>query len=180
MENQKEIILSLDTASRKTGYAIYKNGKITNHGFWGIDQLRPYADLEKRILKAISQYKVTAIVAEDIYKDKDLRKQSAFDVLSKCQGVLRLISEREEIPLNLLDGRIAKREMWGYTTARPDHKFMVREEQKKRMVNRVQFLGYQLHTEKNGKINDDEADAIGILITHCKLKNIPISYPKPN
>lgn len=171
------IILSLDTASKITGYAIYKNDKIINSGVWKIDQSKPFSDLEGKIISVLRKYNITQIVAEDIYKSKDTRLQSAFDKLSKCHGVLNLISEKSGIPLTLIDPRKAKREMWGYTTARPSYRTMPRGEQKAHMIRAVERLGYTLSINHNGKKSDDEADAIGILITYLNGKNIPIKHP---
>lgn len=171
-------ILALDTASRKTGFAVYKDGKITNHGAWKIDSRKPYSDLADKIATAIIKHEVTAIVAEDIYKSKDARLQSAFDVLSRCHGVLHLISERAQIPLALVDPRKAKREMWGYTTARADYRTMTRAEHKARMCRAVERFGYQLKTDRNGNKDNDEADAIAILITYLTVNKLPVSHPK--
>lgn len=170
-------ILSLDTASRITGYAIYRNGKIIDSGAWKIDQSKPFSDLEEQITTALKKYNVTHIVAEDIYKSQDTRLQSAFDKLSKCHGVLNLISEKTDTPLTLIDSRKAKREMWGYTTARPSYRTMPREEQKARMVRAVERLGYILSTDRNGNKSNDQADAIGILITYLRAHKIPVRHP---
>ena len=170
-------IIALDTASRITGYAIYKEGKIIVHGAWKIDQSKPFSDLEGKIASAIKKYNVTHMVAENIYKSQDTRLQSAFDKLSKCHGVLHLISEKTAIPLTLIDPWRAKREMWGYTTARPSHRTMSREEQKARMIRAVERLGYILSTDRNGNKSNDQADAIGILITYLRANKIPEIHP---
>lgn len=171
-------ILSLDTASKKTGYAVYKDGTIITNGAWKIDQLRPFSDLERKITTTIAKYDITVIVAENIYKSQDTRLQSAFDALSKCHGVLNLISENTETPLILIDPRRAKRVMWGYTTARADHRTMTRQEQKARMCRAVERLGYKLKTDRNGNKDNDQADAIGILITYLNAHNLPVTHPK--
>lgn len=171
-------IIALDTASRKTGYAVYKDGKITTHGAWKINQLRPFSDLECKITTAIAKHGADIIVAENIYKSQDTRLQSAFDTLSKCHGVLNLISEKTQIPLTLIDPRRAKRVMWGYTTAIADHKTMTRQEQKARMCRAIERLGYQLKTDRNGNKDNDQADAIGILITYLNAHNLPVTHPK--
>ena len=170
-------VLALDTASRTTGYAIYKDGKIIAHGAWKIDQSKPFSDLADKIISALTKYGVTQIVAEDIYKSQDKRLQSAFDKLSKCHGVLNLISERTATPLTLIDPRRAKREMWGYTTARHSHKTMSRAEQKARMIRAVERLGYILSTDRNGNKSHHQADAIGIVITYLRAHKLPVMHP---
>ena len=42
-----------------------------------------------------------------------------------------------------------------------------------RMINRVKKLGYELETDKS----DDEADAIGIMITYLDDKSLPVTHP---
>ena len=178
IQRERMTILGLDTASRKTGYAVYRDGRIIAHGAWKIDPAHTFSDLEDKILSALGRYGVTEIVAEDIYRSRDSRLQAAFDVLSQCQGVLRLISDKSGLPLWLVDARVAKREMWGYTTARPTHRAMPRSEQKERMCRAVERLGYRLGTDRNGRADDDEADAIGILVTYVeKYRKLPVAHP---
>ena len=176
-KNNNTTILALDTASKLTGWAIYKNGAITKSGVWRLNQRKPLSDLESRITATLSQYNATVIVAENIYKSQDTRLQSAFDVLSQCQGVVKCISQRTDTPLTLIDPRRAKRAIWGYTTSNPRHKTMPRAEQKARMVRAVQRLGYTLETDHNGNPSNDQADAIGILITYLNGKHIPVTHP---
>lgn len=161
-------------ASHKTGYAIYQNGEIVKHGAWKINQL---SDLESKITTALTKYQIAQIVAEDIYKSQDTRLQSAFGVLSKCHGVLNLISEKTQTPISLIDPRRAKRKMRGYTTANAIHRIMPRSEQKARMCKAVERLGYKLDTDRNGNKDNDQADAIGILITYLGDYKMPIFHP---
>lgn len=180
MDKENTHILALDMASRTTGYAIYNGGKIIAHGAWKISQRQPFKDLADKITRALQKFEISEIVAEDIYNSQDTRLQSAFDTLSKCHGVLNLISEKTAIPLTLIDPRQAKREMWGYTNARPSYRTMPREEQKARMIRAVERLGYTLITNRNGNKSDDQADAIGILITFLKGRKLPIAHPASN
>lgn len=83
-------ILALDTSSSKTGYAIYKNGKITEHGSIRLIS-KGVTDTERtqnrlgqlyaKVCNLISKHKVTQLVAEDIFKDSDPRKRSAVEIL---------------------------------------------------------------------------------------------------
>ncbi|MDE6223371.1 MAG: crossover junction endodeoxyribonuclease RuvC [Muribaculaceae bacterium] len=178
-QNNNTTILALDTASRLTGYAIYKDGAIIESGVWRLNTLRKLSDLESRITATLTKYHITEIVAENIYKSQDTRLQSAFDVLSQCQGVLRCISEKTDTPLTLIDPRRAKRAIWGYTTSNPRHKTMPRAEQKERMVRAIQRLGYTLEADRNGNPSNDQADAIGIMLTHLLAKKLPVCHPTP-
>lgn len=169
------VILGLDLASVNAGWAIYKDGAITSHGVWKINQRARFMDLENKISAAITKYKVTHIVAEDIYKSDDKRLQSAYVVLSECHGVLQLVGERGGIPITLIPPHIAKRLMWGYSPSR--HKKLTRQQHKAAMIKAVMALGYELSTDRRGDYSDDEADAIGILITHINSRRLPITHP---
>lgn len=158
-------ILSLDTASKKTGYAIYKDGKIIAHGTWKLKPQNRYLELHDFISKAIKKYNITHIVAEDVYKDSDVRKQSAYQVLCECRGILELISQKNAIPIKFINPVIVKGHIWNYTTSRPSHRTMTRAEHKQRMIDCIQHnYGYQLESPTA----DDEADALGILITYAE------------
>ena len=73
-------ILSLDTASHSTGYAIYKDGTIAESGAIKLrgngntDTERTQNRLEQLYVKVcnlISKHKITQLVAEDIFNDSN-------------------------------------------------------------------------------------------------------------
>ncbi len=86
------------------------------------------------------------------------------------QGVLECVTSLSEIGLTLLNPLLVKSRMI------PSFKRYSRNEDKQRMIERIKALGYQLETEKA----DDEADAIGILITYLNEYNLPVTHPKNN
>lgn len=183
-------ILALDTASYNTGWAIYHNGKITDSGTLTLkgngetntektnERLR---QLFTKLDTLISKHKITQLVAEDIFNDKDPRKKRAFKVLGFCRGVLESLGELYQLPpTKYLDPLIAKREIWGYNRGLRLHRKLSSEQQKERMIKAVEGLGYQLKTNRNGKKSEDQADAIGILITYLKQKHLPVIHPNQN
>lgn len=181
-------ILALDTASHVTGYAIYKDGVITESGAIKLrgngntDTERTQNRLEQLYVKVcnlISKHKITQLVAEDIFNDSNPQKKSACEVLGACRGILIASNAQYKLQLiKFIKPCVAKREMWGYTTARADHRTMTRQEQKARMCRAVERLGYQLKTDRNGNKDNDQADAIGILITYLNAHNLPVTHPK--
>lgn len=178
-------ILALDTASYATGYAIYKDGTITESGTIKLkgrgesDQEKTQGRLTQLFLKVnalIEKHNINQLVAEDIFKDSDPRKQSAWEVLGACRGIIIACDALHQLPpIKFINPCIVKREIWGYTYSR---KNLTREEQKERMCRAVERLGYQLKTDRNGNKDNDQADAIGILITYLKTHNIPVRHPK--
>lgn len=164
----KEVILALDTATT-TGYAIYQDGKIIDHGIWKLNILDRHKQLYAHLTQTIRKHKVTTIVAEDIFKSKDQRLISAFQVLSELRGVIELAAQRHGLKLSFLNPLIIKSHMipsFNYKTKG------TRADQKKAMINIVTRLGYVLNTTK-----DDEADALGILITYLDGMRYKVHHP---
>lgn len=166
---RQQVILAFDGAT-KTGWAIYKNGTIVTHGTKRFDSNKRIPQYYKWLSKIIEENKITHIVGEDIFREHNHTKDNAFYVLSKMQGVLECVTSLSEIGLTLLNPLLVKSRMI------PSFKRYSRNEDKQRMIERIKALGYQLETEKA----DDEADAIGILITYLNEYNLPVTHPKNN
>lgn len=181
------IILALDTASYTTGYAIYKNGAIMSYGSIKLkgkgatDTERTQdriSQLYAKVRDLISKHEITQIVAEDIFRDSDPKKKSAVEVLAMCRGaVIAANTEKQLLPIQYINPLRVKNYMWGYTSSRKDHREMSHEEHKARMCRAVERLGYILNTDRKGNKDNDTADAIGILITYLKGRNIPVKHP---
>lgn len=180
-------ILALDTSSSKTGYAIYKNGKITEHGSIrllskGTNDIERtqsrLAQLYTKVCNLISKYNATQLVAEDIFRDNDQRKQSAFDILAQCRGVIVASNTQNQLPpISFINPLKVKYDIWGYTTSNRLHRQLTRQEQKQYMCRAVELLGYQLKTDRNGNKDNDQADAIGILVSYLNSHKIPVTHP---
>lgn len=164
MKNQT--ILALDSAT-KTGWAIYKNGKIIKHGTKRLKPSTRELDYGEWLTKIIETNKITTIVAEDIYREHHRTQDKAFQTLSQLQGVLKYICGINEVDLIFLNPLMIKNHMI------PSIRKHEREQDKIRMINRVKKLGYELETDSS----DDEADAIGILITYLDNKHLPVIHP---
>jgi Holliday junction resolvasome RuvABC endonuclease subunit len=174
------IFLALDTASKKTGYAIYKAGKIIKSGTWLLTPATNYRDLLWNLEDTIDDYKVTQIVAEDVYRDKDVRKKAAYQVLCGCRSIVECIAQIKEVPITFMSAIHVERhlELFSYFgtqwPAKTDaQRTARREEKKKRMIRRMKYLGYVLETPDA----DDEADAIGLLITYVENCKFPLTHP---
>ena len=165
MEN-RQVVLSIDGAT-KTGWAIYRNGKITAHGTKRLRPAKRCYDYAVWLAGMLEKYNVTHIVAEDVYRDHNHQRDKAFYVLAKLHGVLETISCEHQTNLVFLDPMRVK----GYII--PSMKKHERKEDKQKMINRVKYLGYTLETDSA----DDEADAIGILITYLDACKMPIVHP---
>lgn len=167
-EQKDNVILAIDGAT-KTGYAVYKNDRIIEHGTERFRPTRRCYDYSKWAQKMINKHGITQIVAEDIFREHSRTKDKAFYVLAKLHGVLEDRNERNGLPeVCFINPLMVKRFMIPRMCTKYE-----RSEDKQRMINRVTHLGYNLESEKA----DDEADAIGILLTYLDAKGLPINHP---
>lgn len=168
IENNNEVILALDIASHKTGYAIYKNGKIAQHGTW---QLSEDVELVTKVNAIVVKNKVTDIVAEDIFHSKEIKLETAYRVLCECRGIVKAVAKMNNIQISFINPLMVKKRIWNYGY---HNSTLSRQEQKQRMINRItKSYGYSLENSKA----DDEADAIGILIVFLEKYDLPVVHP---
>lgn len=130
-------ILALDTASRKTGYAIYKNGLIAAHGSFTLkdkgesDNERTQSRISAlfaKVCNLITKHGITQIVAEDIFRDNDPRLQSAWRLLGMCRGAIISANTANALPpVQFINPQRVKNEMWGYTSSLKSHRELTRE-----------------------------------------------------
>lgn len=168
-ETQKgNVILAIDGAT-KTGYAVYENGKIIVSGTMKFRKSVREQTYGEWVQKMIVKYGITQIVAEDVYREHSRMLDNAFYALSKLHGVLMYVNGINGLPdVSFINPLIVKRYM--IPTVFKQH---TREEDKQRMICRVTHLGYTLESDKA----DDEADAIGILLTYLNIHDLPINHP---
>ena len=136
-------------------------------GYYIFDALWVRKDGEWWYLICLFDVKINTIVAEDIFREHSRTKDRAFQTLAQLQGVLMYLSDKHVIELKFIEPLRVKNHM--IPSIRPHS----RTEDKSRMINRVKKLGYELETDKS----DDEADAIGIMITYLDDKSLPVTHP---
>lgn len=175
-------VLALDTSSTATGWAFYDGERVTAHGVLKLRQPRnPELTADERTQLRLRQLASdldglmqrlapSRIVAEDCFKSDDPKLKSAGQVLAECRGVVAVLSAQHGLPLVRYVSPIrAKREMWNYAPYSPyrrGRREWSREEQKELMVRAVSRRGFRVSVNKAGIPSDDEADAIGILLTY--------------
>ncbi len=165
-------ILALDTASKKTGYALYRSGKIYKSGTLRMKEATRFADLYKQITQIVRDHKVTYIMAEDIYKDEDPSKKSAYQVLCECRGIVECIAQQHKIAYNFVEPMRVKKHL--ISSMKLGYRKREHSEHKTMMIRAVQNRGYVLERDNA----DDEADAIGILIYYIEsCTNYHIEHP---
>jgi Holliday junction resolvasome RuvABC endonuclease subunit len=169
--NYKGTLLALDVASRVTGYAIFRDGTKIASDIWRlkkIGDLHDFGGLTEKLTATVKKYGITEIVAEDIFRDKDKKLQDAFYILAQCQAITISVSQLNKLPISFISPLAVKAHM--NCLRGVYHKLTEKEKQERRakekaaMIKEVQRLGYILNSGK-----DDEADAIGVGITHLEL-----------
>lgn len=180
---EQSTILALD-AARKTGWAIYKTGEIVEHGtkIFSYDpvDLEGYKIFSYKcwLDEMIEKHKITMLVAEDIFRDTSKLRDNAFEELAGMKAALLIVSFERNLPVIFINPITIKQKMIPSVlmsfSKQEKEKKKTREECKNRMISAVtNKLGYKL--EKPDA--DDEADAIGILITYINTHNLPIVHP---
>lgn len=173
----KIIILSLDIATYKTGFAILKNNKIIKSGTWHIAKNKDkyLYDLREKTISVIEKYYTDydiQIVVESPYLDRQLER--TFRLLCECHGVIQEIAQRYNLPKVIGYEPYEIKIGMGLPTKENGKLAGNRETQKADMIKIITGLGYQLERPKA----DDEADAIAVLIYHCECTNREIKHPK--
>ncbi len=170
-------ILSID-AALKGGYAIYNSQKqqIVKRGNWRLsnDVGDSLIELDKILTEIIKKYNIGEIVAEDIYLGDNTH---TFKRLAKYQGIIEMICKYDEYlsePIfiapkdikNILCKNDYKFELKGQIIYRKDGY----EDHKRAMIKHVNLLGYMTK-------DDNEADAIGLMLYYLRKKHITIKHP---
>lgn len=168
MMNNKVVVLALDLASKKTGYAVYKDQHIVKSGTWKFKQESYHSDLYKKVTAMIKKFSVTELVSEDIFMDSHYTKVRAYPILAECKGIINLISELLNIPISFYRPIMIKQHIWGRSHD------STREKEKRAMIMAItKDYGYTLENLNA----DDEADAIGLLITFLDNMDYKIEHP---
>lgn len=167
-ETPEKVVLSLDCAT-KTGYAIWRNGAIVKSGTkrFHHSECKRIKDYEKWLYNTLTEWGVTDVVAEDIYRTHDKQRDSAFIVLAEMRAITILKSGELGITPAFKNPLAVKKHMINGTTKD-------RKKDKQYMINRVTALGYKLETPTA----DDEADAIGIMLFYLYEYDLPITHPQ--
>jgi Holliday junction resolvasome RuvABC endonuclease subunit len=168
-KEHKGVVLALDTSSSKTGYAIYDRGNIKKSGTWKLKRRICFAELYNVISKTIEKYNVTHIIAEDIFKDKNTQKQSGFQVLAECRGIVECVAQLHNLPVLFITPIRVKQYIWNMRTGQK----LTTIQHKEAMIRAITRKGYTLEDDNA----DDEADAIGLLITYLETGGYHIEHP---
>ena len=154
------ITLALDLAT-KTGFAIYTESQIIAYGyteFNGKSHGDKLSECYKWLVKIMSDYKVSAVVAEDVYipYTNEHKNINAFKLLSEYHGILEYLCFKRCLPYYTVTASQHHQSLLGYQS-----RIWNRNKIKEETIKRVNNLGYPT-------ISDDTADAISMLCYWCK------------
>jgi len=165
-------ILSIDFATKKTGYAIFINGKLQSYGIMYADSQNVHErilHIRSQILEKIIQYGITHVVLEEIPMQKNNNLIVAHD-LCVGQGAILVSCYDHNLGLKLYSPTSWRSIMELYNGTNESKK---RDYQKQAAVNLVNELYgldlkyYKSETKKN-KTDDDIAEAILIGLAFIK------------
>lgn len=146
-------LLSLDQATRTSGWALFEDSQLIDFGKFTFDD----ADILKRIHKVctqlqilIIQHKPDKIIFEDIAMQGQINNVQTFKALAQLQGAIAEICFQQKIPFEILSPN-----QW-----RAECHFLKGNEKDRNSQKRI--AQQWVMTQFNKKCTQDEADAICI------------------
>ena len=159
--NKNIVILAIDQAV-KSGYCLYKNGRIYKSGIWKFNK----ANHGKRLLEfyntlvaIINKEHVTQIVAENV-PFEDSKNKNAIISLSEMRAIIELVNAQfGGVPIEYIDPTKHKFLTTGSTYAN-----------KVQTMQAIQEKGYDPQ-------DDNESDSISIKLCYCYYNNLKVNHP---
>lgn len=174
---KQTIMLSIDSSTKKTGIAVWENGRYRKHYLINYDEkdrtkndpLKPlckkmdsrYVLMVKDILKILENYKPSIIYIED---EVVTRNMNTCRFLFRLQGLIECWCINNDCEFNTVRPTV-----WRKACGFSQGKNKKREQLKEQSVN---YIKKMLHLT----VTDDEADAICIGIYALKLFNIKLDF----
>jgi Holliday junction resolvasome RuvABC endonuclease subunit len=150
---QDEILLTIDGSTKSTGYAIFKNKQLIDHGVLAVSgglALDRIPKMVKQIEEVVIKYNPTRIVMEEVLPEDVKHNQKVFKPLMYLQGDVRIMLNKYK-----KDAELVEASHWRRICNIKTGRGVRRESLKKSDVLFVK-------TKYNIEVNDDEADAICI------------------
>lgn len=100
------VLLALDQASRTSGWAIYKDGKLSDYGkftFEDEDMGQRLLNIRSKVQSLIQQYEVTEVAIEDIQLQNSVGNNVVtYRTLAEVRGVLEELFAELKIPYTIV------------------------------------------------------------------------------
>ena len=161
MDRNKRI-LALDQSTKETGWAIFENKKLINHGVIsvsGADGLKRIVEMGKKVQDLIELYEPIYVVMEEVRPEDVNSNNDVFKKLMYLQGQLAIVCNSNGLKYEFLVPS-EWRKQCGIKTGRG----VMRDKLKASDIKFVKDT-YDI------VVSDDEADAIGIGYGFCFYKN---------
>jgi Holliday junction resolvasome RuvABC endonuclease subunit len=158
----EEVILAIDGSTKNTGWSIFHNKELKEHGVIGAGSANLYHRIDKmveEIKKIIDKYKPTRVVMEEVLPEDVKNNNNVFKALIYLQGFLMKLFDENKLQVELVTAS-HWRKCCGIKTGSGIRRDSLKPKD-------IQFVKktYDLN------VNDDEADAIciGWSVTHDPL-----------
>ena len=161
---QDEILLAIDGSTKSTGYAIFKNKQLIDHGVITATGSNLFYRIEKvtfDLEEIVNKYNPTRVALEEVLPDDVHHNQQVYKALTYLQGFIR-----DMLNKYTLDAELIPASHWRKICNIKTGRGVRRESLKKSDVLFVK-------SKYNIDVNDDEADAICIGYAIIYEKNLP-------
>ena len=84
-------LLALDQASLTSGFAVFKDGELFDHGKFTFDDddiAERLVKIRKKVIELIEKYDINEVAFEDIQMQNNVNNVQTFKVLSEVYGVI--------------------------------------------------------------------------------------------
>jgi len=154
------VILGIDASLNSTGYAVLKDGVLIAYGKI-VPKKKKLSTIAITITEIIEKHKPDLVRMEDGFIGKN--KKTAL-VLAKVRGIIEMLVESKNIPINLYEPTTIKRQIGGSGKATKEQVY-IRLAATFKMDKLFKTIG--TYSEKHNKDKtDDIYDAIAIALTN--------------
>lgn len=167
------MILGLDLATTKTGYAILdKNGSLIDYGAFRTQSKEPLERMKEIYLflrDILNRYKITIIVAEDVAITVKNNLKVGSDLL-RLQGLIYALAIEYDVPMVFYMPTAWRSIVGTYDGTREGTKRDVQKQRAVDKANDIYSLGlvYYKNETKENRTGDDMAEAILIALAYIK------------
>lgn len=167
------MILGLDMATTKTGYALLnKDGSLVDYGAFRTQSKEPLERMKEIYLflrDILNRYKITIIVAEDVAITVKNNLKVGSDLL-RLQGLIYALAIEYDVPMVFYMPTAWRSIVGTYDGTRDGTKRDVQKQRAVDKANDIYSLGlvYYKNETKENRTGDDMAEAILIALAYIK------------
>lgn len=168
-------ILSLDMATKKTGFAVFYDNQLIDYGIFlaDKDEINVHTrilTIRKQILEKIKEHNIKYIIAEQVPINIHSNLKTGGDLLI-MQGVLLSLAEDYNLFFNLLSPTQWRSILNMYNGTREGKKRDYQKQKAVDIVNKIYEFDFKYYkTDSKTRISDDDkAEAILLALAYLKI-----------